>query len=439
MIEYEGCEEKVDKLVVLCLLGDPALPAASIAHTGGFQVDVQELLNNIQNPECAVHIITNTSKYCPTQYEETEQYIIHRVHFEPNWLADQDSMMKHFQTIEMEVFDILQNFSPEHTLIHSFYWLSGLIAMDAMKALHINYVHSVVSLSIGKIIAGASPKFSKQFEVEKEFLEKASVIFSITEEEKRQLQDYYAIEGNRILVVGRGVHPVFLNPSHRFNGLPPQLRYSGTSLQPIELIKHRWWTQGAYTYVGRIESLKGIPHIIAAWLRVYEKYSDTTPPLWICGGNPDSISLLRSQFSDYVNVHLLEECEEQQKIVWWGYLDPAGINTLFLKTRVLVMHSQYEPGGRVLLEALAASIPVIATPNGFAKDMIRNGENGFLVPYGKIDELASVMEYAMQNTSFLLEMKEKAHNTYIEYKEMWRCYQKQFQVYQRLGLISFGQ
>lgn len=420
-------------------MGDPALPAASIAHTGGFQVDIQELLNNIQNSECAVHIITNTSRYCPTQYEETEQCIIHRVHFEPNWLTDQNSMMEHFQTIEAEVFDILQNFPPEHTLIHSFYWLSGMIAIDAMKALHIKYVHSVVSLSIGKILAGALPKFSKQFEAEKKFLEKASVIFSITEEEKRQLQNYYAIDGDRIIVIGRGVHPVFLIPSHSFDGLPPQLRYGETPFQPIELMKHRWWTQGAYTYVGRIEPLKGIPHIIAAWLRVYEKHGDITPPLWICGGSPDSISLLRTQLPAYVNVHLLEACEEQQKIVWWGYLDPAGISTLFLKTRVLVMHSQYEPGGRVLLEALAASIPVIATPNGFAKDMIRHGENGFLVPYGQIDALAAVMECAMQNTNLLLEMKEKAHSTYMEHNEKWRCYQKQFQVYQRLGLTSFRQ
>lgn len=427
----------MDKLVVLCLLGDPALPAASIAHTGGFQVDIQELLYSIQNSECAVHIITNTSRYCLTQYEKTDQYIIHRVHFEPNWLADQNSMMKHFQAIEAEVLDILQDFSPEHTLIHSFYWLSGMIAMDAKKALHINYVHSVVSLSIGKILTGASPKFSKQFEAEKKFLEKASVIFSITEEEKRQLQDYYAIDEERVLVVGRDVHPVFMTPSHGFDGLPPQLRNGDISFQPIELIKHRWWTQGAYTYVGRIEPLKGIPQIIAAWLRVYERHGDMTPPLWICGGSPDSISLLRSQLSAYLNVHLLEKCEEQQKIVWWGYLDPAGISTLFLKTRVVVMHSQYEPGGRVLLEALAASIPVIATPNGFAKDMIQNGENGFLVPYGQIDDLASVMEYAMQNTSLLLEMKEKARNTYLEHREKWRCYQKQFQVYQRLGLTSF--
>lgn len=210
-------------------------------------------------------------------------------------------------------------------------------------------------------------------------------------------------------------------------------------MRPVELMKHRWWTQGAYTYVGRIEPLKGIPHIITAWLRIYEKHGDKTPPLWICGGDPDSISLLRSQFSAYIDVRLLKDCEEQQKIVWWGYLDPAGISTLFLKTRVLVTHSQYEPGGRVLLEALAASIPVIATPNGFAKDMIRHGENGFLVPYGQIDELASIMEYVMQNTGPILEMKETAHSTYVEYEKKWQCYQQQFQVYQNLGLTSFRQ
>lgn len=429
----------MDNLVVLCLLGDPALPAASIAHTGGFQVDIQELLASIQNPGCTVHIITNTSKYCPAQYEETGQFIIHRVYFEPGWLADQNSMMEHFQTIETDVFRILRDFSPEHTLIHSFYWLSGIIAKDAMRAFRISYVHSVVSLSIGKILAGASPKFTKQLEAEKEFLKNASVIFSITEEEKRQLQDYYAIDGNRILVVGRGVHPVFLTPSHGVDGLPTRLNGDGTSPRPVELMRHRWWTQGAYTYVGRIELLKGVPHIIAAWLRIYEKHGTKTPPLWICGGGPDSISRLRSQLSDDVDIRLLKECEEQQKIVWWGYLDPAGISTLFLKTRILVTHSQYEPGGRVLLEALAASIPVIATPNGFAKDMIRHGENGFLVPYGQIDALAAAMEYAMQNTRLLLEMKETARNTYMEHEKRWQCYQQQFQVYQKLGLASFQQ
>ncbi len=428
----------MDKLVVLCLLGDPALSAASIAHTGGFQVDVQELLDSIQNPECTVHIITNTSKYCSARYEEGERCIIHRVPFEPDWLANQDSMMEHFQAIETEVFNILRDFSPEHTLIHSFYWLSGMIAMDIKEALHINFVHSVVSLSIGKTLAGASPKFSGQFEAEQEFLGKASTIFSITEEEKRQLQDYYAIEANRILVVGRGVHPVFLAPSHGFDGLPSHL-HGGEISRPVELMKCRWWTQGAYTYVGRIEALKGIPHIIAAWLCLYKKHGELTPPLWICGGDPDSISHLRSQLSSHINIQLLEECEEQQKIVWWGYLDPAGISTLFLKTRVLVTHSQYEPGGRVLLEALASSIPVIATPNGFAKDMIRHGENGFLVPYGQIDKLAAVMEYAMQNTSTLLKMKAAAHDTYVKHEEMWRCYQQQFRVYHKLGLASFRQ
>lgn len=426
-----------DRLVVLCLLGDPALPAASIAHTGGFQVDIQELLSSIDNPACTVHIITNTSKYCPARYEEHGRYIIHRVPFEPGWLTNQDSMMEHFQTIETHVYNILQNLPQEHTLIHSFYWLSGMVAMDVKKTLHINYVHSVVSLSIGKTLVGAAPKFSKQFEAEKKFLREASIIFSITEEEKKQLRDYYAIDESRVMVIGRGVHPVFLTPSHGFDGLPSQLHHDSITSQPVELMKCRWWTQGAYTYVGRIEPLKGVPHIIAAWLQIYEKHGDMTPPLWICGGHPDSISFLRSQLSSYCDMHLAESCEDRQKIVWWGYLDPAGISTLFLKTRVLVTHSQYEPGGRVLLEALATSIPVIATPNGFAKDMIHHGENGFLVPYGQINELAAVMEYAMQNTGPLLKMKEKARSTYIEYQQAWSCYQKQFQVYSSLGLASF--
>lgn len=48
------------------------------------------------------------------------------------------------------------------------------------------------------------------------------------------------------------------------------------------------------------------------------------------------------------------------------------------------MHSQYEPGGRVVLEALGAGLPVIATPFGFAREFVRDWVSGFIVDYGDV-------------------------------------------------------
>lgn len=429
-------------LIILCLLGDPMLPAVSVKHTGGFQVDIQELLSHIHNPGCTIHVITNTSVFCQTVYEETGNCIIHRIRVEDAWLDDQNLLMKHISQIREELLFILKKIVRDGvpSLIHSFYWLSGILAMEAKKEMKIDYVHSVVSLAMGKILGGSSPYFSDQLAYEKAFLKDASAIFAITETEKEQLQTYYDVPPKKIIVVGRGVHPAFLNPSHRFDGTPAGISQDVPSIRPVELMNFPWWSQGAYTYVGRLQTIKGLQYIFAAWLRLYRKHRNRTPPLWICGGTPEGIRDFRVLLPHYIgkDTSLLEECEKYQKIIWWGYLDAAGISTLFMKTRVMVTHSQYEPGGRVLLEALSASVPVIATPNGFAKDLIRNRANGLLVNYGRVDELTDAMEYFMSAENELLKMKENAHNTYKSQWEKWKCYRSQFDVYHQLGLAGFS-
>ncbi|MGA1827842.1 glycosyltransferase [Microbacterium sp.] len=46
---------------------------------------------------------------------------------------------------------------------------------------------------------------------------------------------------------------------------------------------------------------------------------------------------------------------------------------------MFVLPSAYEASGLVFLEALASGLPVIATPVGVATDVVRDGENGFIV------------------------------------------------------------
>ena len=56
---------------------------------------------------------------------------------------------------------------------------------------------------------------------------------------------------------------------------------------------------------------------------------------------------------------------------------------------VFVLSSDYEGMSNSLIEALAIGLPVVSTdhPIGGARQLISNGENGILVPVGKVDEL----------------------------------------------------
>ncbi|MDE6069138.1 MAG: hypothetical protein K2F89_09355, partial [Treponemataceae bacterium] len=66
----------MSRLVIVCLLGDPSLPATSVRNTGGFQVDIQELLSNLKNVPFEIHVITNTSPYRTAEFEICDHYYI---------------------------------------------------------------------------------------------------------------------------------------------------------------------------------------------------------------------------------------------------------------------------------------------------------------------------------------------------------------------------
>lgn len=59
----------------------------------------------------------------------------------------------------------------------------------------------------------------------------------------------------------------------------------------------------------------------------------------------------------------------------------------------LIVSSDYEGFGLVIVEALASGLPVISTPVGIAPEIIKPGENGYLYPEKSNDGLAQVLDY----------------------------------------------
>lgn len=151
-----------------------------------------------------------------------------------------------------------------------------------------------------------------------------------------------------------------------------------------------WWLQRAFVYVGRIHPDKGVATIVGAWRVLRSSCGDGCPPLWVVGGTPEEVEALRGSIP---NPEALVRDERAGRIHWWGYLDPAGVSTVLLRALALVVHSRYEPGGRVVLEAMTEGVPVIATPHGFAATLVRDWCTGFLVEFGNKETLAQRMEH----------------------------------------------
>ena len=83
----------------------------------------------------------------------------------------------------------------------------------------------------------------------------------------------------------------------------------------------------------------------------------------------------------------------------------ADIGRFFNATDVVVQASiEPEAFGMVLLEAMAAGRPVIATNHGGPREIVVHGETGFLVPPNRADLLAESILTLVQDPSLRLRM-----------------------------------
>lgn len=89
----------------------------------------------------------------------------------------------------------------------------------------------------------------------------------------------------------------------------------------------------------------------------------------------------------------------------------------YLNSSFYVLSSRFEGFGLVLIEAMACGLPCIAFnyPNGLT-DIIKNGENGFLVKNKDIEVLIQAMEYFICNPNNREEIGKIARQNVQQYK-----------------------
>ncbi len=82
-----------------------------------------------------------------------------------------------------------------------------------------------------------------------------------------------------------------------------------------------------------------------------------------------------------------------ENIVFTGLLDREKLTDLYLAGDLYVMLSQFDTFGMVVLEAMAAGLPVVVSSRVGAKDVVVQGENGFVIENpSDHDHVASVLK-----------------------------------------------
>lgn len=428
-------------VLIITIHADPAMPPG-YGEWGGTHTYMRELLDNLDENEVDCILVTRRAlQELPAIEQYRSHCRIYRLENGPIAPIDKTLLQNYHNENFETISKIIEDQGSPPIVIHSVYWNSGRLGMALAKIYHIPLVHSVISNARGRTARGAVEPVPTRADYEQSIYDAANWILCVSEDEKNDLIQFYHIDAQKLIVAGQYIHSSFISPARNGNGFP-RLN-SRIPLESQDSVAARYnessaitttdlfWTQSAFTYFGRIDESKGVDHILVAWHHVFCRNQEDCPALWLIGGSIPEIDKMRTMVAQ--RLPGLAALERLGKIVWWGCLDPEGASTLLLKTRVLVTNSLYEPGGRVVVEAMSEGVPVIAAPNGFAQDLILDWKNGFLVEHGDEDGLARRMEHFVRQPFLSDALGLNAKQTAANVIRRWGFIQKHLWTY---GLLE---
>jgi len=198
--------------------------------------------------------------------------------------------------------------------------------------------------------------------VEKTALEMADAIIAVSAETKRDIERLFDVDPKHVRVIHNGIDP---DEYHRVDSTAALERHGIDPKRPYLL------------FVGRIARQKGIIHLVRAI-----PFMDADFPIVLCAGAPDTPEIANEM------KEALAAAQKKRKDIFWieEMLDRPAVIELYSHASVFCCPSIYEPFGIINLEAMACETAVVASAVGGIKEVVVDGETGFLVPLEQMKE-----------------------------------------------------
>ncbi|HEX5461220.1 MAG TPA: glycosyltransferase family 4 protein [Steroidobacteraceae bacterium] len=110
---------------------------------------------------------------------------------------------------------------------------------------------------------------------------------------------------------------------------------------------------------------------------------------------------------------LIRELRLDQQVRITGWISGARVRSEMLEARALVLPSFAEGLPVVIMEAMTLCRPVLTTYVAGIPELVRQGETGWLVPAGSLDELAKAMEDCLSKSAEELQAMGNAAHTRV--------------------------
>jgi len=250
-------------------------------------------------------------------------------------------------------------------LVHSHTWyanFAGKISADLYGIPHLITAHSLEPLRPWKAeqLGGG---YSVSSWLEKSAYMSATRIIAVSAGMRNDiLKAYPEINPDKVSVVHNGIDLEAFQAADDFDllrkhGIDPDAR--------------------SVVFVGRITQQKGLPYLIQA-----AKQLPADVQLVLCAGAPDT-----PQMYERVKDLVTELKSIRNGVIWIDqHLPKSDLIAVLSSATVFACPSIYEPLGIVNLEAMACSVPVVATATGGIPEVVEDGVTGYLVPIEQVQD-----------------------------------------------------
>ena len=141
----------------------------------------------------------------------------------------------------------------------------------------------------------------------------------------------------------------------------------------------------AVTVIGNLIASKKVDVVIRAFESI--KGKDNRLRLVVIGDGPE-MNRLRS---------LAQQLLIEDRVVFTGQLAPDQVVKQLAESLLLVLASKSEGRPNVVLEAMAAGVPVVASDIGGVRELLGNNERGLLFPAGDVAQLARCINIVVED------------------------------------------
>jgi starch synthase len=245
-------------------------------------------------------------------------------------------------------------------LVHTHTWYTSMAGYFSKKLYNIPFVlttHSLEPLRAWKAEQLGSG-YAMSSWMERTAILDADAVIAVSEGTKADiLRAYPDVEAERVSVIYNGID------------LAEYRKSSDTKA----LTDHGVDTTVPYVlFLGRVTRQKGVTHLVDAI-----RYLPRETQVVLCAGAPDTPEIaaeLRQKVQDARRDH--------PRVVWIEKMvTKQEAIQLYSHARVFCCPSIYEPFGIINLEAMSCCTPVIASATGGIKEVVVDGETGYLVPF----------------------------------------------------------